>query len=468
MTALKKMCEEAQKNFDLRKAARMEEIKAVSDTITILMDDDARDKAASTFGESFLQVSSEEIVRRKKAVAILKGAAKKTRNPELLALVTRAENDAFKPVIAAIDKMIAILDTEQADERAKNDWCGDEIQAADMTTMKKEDHKKDLMAKIEMLDLHIKTLGKEIEEAKTEIANLESGLQRANEDRQKANLDFQKTVADQRATIEVLSKALDKLATYYDGKGDTYTVALQTWKKRAFLQTSTDAASAAPVHDWEKEFAAIGRGATSFVQVSEQRQPTAGSSSSSSSSSTSVTMTVGQTDGFSKVDTTAIAASGSYTMAPSDSGPVDLGAPVAVASFKPNKGAGGVMQFIEKLIYDAKELEKDAIASEVQAQGQYEATVTDTNDTVAELMRSIVEKKAALGEAQKDKTTTESDLFDLMKELEDLSSYSAKLHEECDYYIKNFAARQEARGVELQSLHQAKAILGGATLTQLS
>merc|ERR1719313_3288562 len=65
MTALKKMCDEAQKNFELRKAARMEEIKAVSETITILMDDDARDSFAGTYGEGwgkdekFLQVSSE-------------------------------------------------------------------------------------------------------------------------------------------------------------------------------------------------------------------------------------------------------------------------------------------------------------------------------------------------------------------------------------------------------------------------
>merc|ERR1719231_968943 len=179
-------------------------------------------------------------------------------------------------------------------------------------------------------------------------------------------------------------------------------------------------------------------------------------------------MTVGQTDGFSKVDTTAIAASGSYTMAPSDSGPVDLGAPVAIASFKPNKGSGGVMQFIEKLIYDAKELEAEAIASEQQAQAQYEAVVEDTNASVAELQKSIVEMTAALAQAKKDKIETEQDLFDVMKELEDLSKYAAKLHEECDYYTKNFAARQEARGLELQALHSAKAILGGAAFAQMS
>merc|ERR1719453_2714908 len=111
-----------------------------------------------------------------------------------------------------------------------------------MTTMKTEELKKDLEAKIASLELLIKKLGEEIVAAHQEIEALQGGLQRANEDRQKANLEFQSTVAEQRATIEVLSKALDKLAMYYDGKGDSYTIALQLWRKKA-LQPSESSSS---------------------------------------------------------------------------------------------------------------------------------------------------------------------------------------------------------------------------------
>merc|ERR1719386_433809 len=45
---------------------------------------------------------------------------------------------------------------------------------------------------------------------------MQLNLQRASEARQKENLEFQKTVADQTATQEILAKALDKLATFYD------------------------------------------------------------------------------------------------------------------------------------------------------------------------------------------------------------------------------------------------------------
>merc|ERR1719198_963276 len=85
-----------------------------------------------------------------------------------------------------------------------------------MTTMKTKDLKADLEAKAGQLESTIKTLSEEIEKAHIDISNLNVELQRASEDRKKENLDFQKVVADQMVTAEVLAKALDKLATFYD------------------------------------------------------------------------------------------------------------------------------------------------------------------------------------------------------------------------------------------------------------
>merc|ERR1719375_2786932 len=363
LAVLKKTCEEAEKNFQLRKAGRLEEIKAVSETIGILQDDAARDAFAGTYGESFLQVASESSSaskRRKAAAAMLRGVAKRTGDPLLSALATSVDLDAFTKVKKAIDDMIKTLKKQQEDEVKKKDWCVEEIHTTEMTTLKKEDLRKDIEAKIEELKLHIKALLKDIEEAKGAISDLESSLQRANIDRQKANLDFQKTVADQRASIEVLSTALDKLATFYDGKeGSTIALQqLQAWRRKAgFLQAD----------------------AAVFTQVSMRRQP------SSSSSSTSTTVTVEKTEvdqsQFGKVDD--IKGVDSISQGVKAPAPVDLGAPVAIATYKPNKGgAGGVMQMIEKLIYDAKDLEATAIQSESEAQSEYEATVADTNDSI--------------------------------------------------------------------------------------
>merc|ERR1719160_1454957 len=115
-----------------------------------------------------------------------------------------------------IDKMIATLKTQQADEVKKNDWCKSELQENEMATMKEKDLKADLEAKSGELESTIKTLSEEIEKAKLDIDNLNMELQRASENRKKENLDFQKVVADQTVTAEILAKALDKLATFYD------------------------------------------------------------------------------------------------------------------------------------------------------------------------------------------------------------------------------------------------------------
>merc|ERR1719453_17660 len=160
---------------------------------------------------SFVQTGSSD-KRRSDAASVLR----KARSPELSMLASSVELDAFTKVKAMIDKMIETLKTQSADEVKKNDWCKTELQENEMSTMKTKDLKADLEAKIGQLESTIKTLSEEIEKAKLDINNLNLELQRASEDRKKENLDFQKVVADQMATAEILAKALDKLATFYD------------------------------------------------------------------------------------------------------------------------------------------------------------------------------------------------------------------------------------------------------------
>jgi hypothetical protein len=207
---LEKMCAEGDSNFAKRKESRLAEIQAVSETIEILAGDDAKDAMDTTF--SFVQTAQNTDKNRRQAAAVLR----RTGNPELSMLASSVELDAFTKVKAMIDKMISALNQQQADEVKKNDWCKDELQENEMTTMKTKDLKADLEAQIGQLETTIKTLSEEIEKAHLDIDNLNLELQRASEDRKKENLDFQRVVADQMVTAEILAKALDKLATFYD------------------------------------------------------------------------------------------------------------------------------------------------------------------------------------------------------------------------------------------------------------
>merc|ERR1719231_2043979 len=82
--------------------------------------------------------------------------------------------------------------------------------------MKGKDQAADLDASAEERTVAIKKFEEEIAAAKNDISKEQVNLQKATVQRKKENLDFQKTVADQTLTIEVLEKAMDRLATYYD------------------------------------------------------------------------------------------------------------------------------------------------------------------------------------------------------------------------------------------------------------
>merc|ERR1719215_654562 len=100
-------------------------------------------------------------------------------------------------------------------------------------------------------------------------------------------------------------------------------------------------------------------------------------------------------------------------------------------------------------------MEAEAIRSEEDAQKAYEDFVKETNASIEAKTEEKSKTEAALVEAKK---TLES--LDL--ELEQLANYKAELHQSCDFVLKNFDLRQQARDEEVEALKQAKAILSGA------
>jgi len=403
MINLKKTCAEADTNFEARKKSRIAEIGAVGEALKILTADEAKDTFNGAYGK-FIQLSSEthsrgRDSRRNQAAKVLQAASARTGNPDLSVLATSVQLDAFTKVKQLIDEMISMLKVQQKDEVKKKDFCDSELQENAMMTMKAETKKSDQEVQIESLAQSITTLSDELTAAKAQIADFQMNLQRASENRQKENLDFQKTVADQAATQEILAKALDKLATFYD-----------------------------------KE---------SLVQFGHRGHSAQDKQSHSAEGKQSNAVQGKQSNAVQHKQT-----------------------PPAQMEYKPSAGASGVMSMIEKLIYDAKELVAESVKSESEAQAQYETLVEDTNNSVHELQKSVVTKTKALAEAKKSKTELEQALEGTMKELEGLSEYVAKLHEECDYILKNFSIRQEGRAQEIEALQQAKQILSGAALSQ--
>merc|ERR1719458_804652 len=159
---LKEKCSMTDKEWEERQKTRQLEMEAVSKALAVLSGDDAHDLFTRTFNPAFVQVDRQDS-RRAQASKLLSDVARKLNNPKLSNLAYRVRLDAF-------------------------------------TREKKEREKKDLIAKIEDLEMTIKTLTEEIDKLKAEIAEMQVQMKRAGEDREKENKEFQATVADQRET----------------------------------------------------------------------------------------------------------------------------------------------------------------------------------------------------------------------------------------------------------------------------
>merc|ERR1712179_293698 len=155
---------------------------------------------------------------RARASKLLSTMAAKLGNPRLATLASQVKLDAFTRVKKAIDDMVAQLLQEKADEIKHKDFCTDEFNTNQLQTEKKEREKEDLLAKIEDLEMTIKSLTDAIATLKSEISEMQVQMKRAGEDREKENKDFQQTVADQRASQKLLQAALQVLKGFYEKK----------------------------------------------------------------------------------------------------------------------------------------------------------------------------------------------------------------------------------------------------------
>merc|ERR1711933_582490 len=221
---LKEKCSMTDKEWEERQKTRQLEMEAVSKALAVLSGDDAHDLFTRTFNPALMQMEAAATSkRREQASKLLSQVAKKLNSPRLSALAYRVRLDAFTRVKKAIDDMIAQLMKEKADEIKHKDFCVDEFNTNQLQTEKKEREKADLIAKIEDLEMIIKTLTEAITKLKSEIAEMQLQMKRAGEDREKENKEFQTTVADQRETQRLLKAALSILQDFYG-------------KKAAFLQ----------------------------------------------------------------------------------------------------------------------------------------------------------------------------------------------------------------------------------------
>jgi len=363
---LKEKCQQTDQEFEQRQKTRTEEISAVSEALKFLSSDDAHDLFTRTF--NFVQ-TAEMDARRMQASKVLSLAASKLSAPKLATLSQSVKLDAFTKVKKAIDDMISALIQEKADEIKQKDFCVSNLNENTSNTNDESRNLSDLNAKIDELDARIKSLASAIDELKAQIAETEVQLKRAGENREKENLEFQKTVQDQRATVKLLTQAMEVLKGFYQK----------------------------------------GKKGVAFAQQEPAGPPP----------------------------------------------------PAGFKSYANNAGGGGVIGMITQIVNDAKAMEAEAVHDESDAQSAYESFVQESNTSITAKNEDIVNKSEAKATAESDKSSAEEARDATQIELEQLANEKADLHKACDFTMKNFDIRQEARDQEVEALRTAKSILSG-------
>jgi len=223
LLTLEENCKTADEEYAKRVKARDEEIVALSETLKILMGDEARALFGKTL--SFLQINGQVVADSAKSKMInsamqrVMRTARKHGNWMLASLAVRMRLDSFTKVKAMMDKMLADLKKEQAAEYEKNEYCLSAIDKTEDSIKVATSEKEDLTALKVKLEGDMSMLDSEITTLKKEVSDMEISLKQAGEERKAENLVYQQSVSDQRATIHVLTMAYDRLKVFYEPKG---------------------------------------------------------------------------------------------------------------------------------------------------------------------------------------------------------------------------------------------------------
>merc|ERR1719197_495395 len=166
----------------------------------------------------FLQLDQSRVPRERAYNAIKKviGRSKNLRLARIAVAVRTAATGHFDEVIAEIDRMIVVLQEENAEDIEQRDWC---ISKQNNQTNHKENLEyaiSQLQAKITAAEEKKAKLEAEKEDTMKKKADLEEAMEQALADRTAENEAFTGAKQDDLNAIELLGQAIEALSAYGD------------------------------------------------------------------------------------------------------------------------------------------------------------------------------------------------------------------------------------------------------------
>jgi len=414
---LEKTCAAKRKEWELYMKMQAEELLALADTIKVLNDDDTLElmkKSLPSGAASLMQVQVSEAGMRQRALSMLRaarnlGSSMSETRFDFLELALTGKKVSFDKIIKMIDELVAQLGKEQFDDDAKKEYCDAQLDIAD-DKKKASDHKiSDFETEIEDLQETIATLKSEIDALGDGIRALDKQVAEATEQRKEENADYKEELASKSAAKDILAFAMNRLNKFYNPK------LYKPPPKRELTEeeriTLNNGGTLAPT---EAPAGIAGTGITVLAQGAQHQE--------------------------------------------GDVGPP----PEADLTYKKGE-SGGVVAMIKLLISD---LEKELVeleTNEKDAQSDYEQFMKDSADKRATDSKALTDKEGDLAAAETGLLEDQEALKSEQHVLMGVERYIMELHQECDFLLKYYSVRKDARAGEIESLKSAKDVLSGSS-----
>jgi hypothetical protein len=324
---------------------------------------------------------------------------------DFLAIALRGGKVGFEKIIQMIDKLTHELKVEQGEDDAKKDYCETELDKAEDNKKIQQQEKSDLETAIEDAQESIANLKTEIEALDDGIRALDKEVAEATETRQNEHEDFVEFTAQNSAAVDLLKFAKNRLNKFYNPSQ------YKAPPKR---------------------------------ELTEEQQITLNNGG-----------TLAPTDAPGGIAGTGISAvqSGAAPPPPPEAN---------LAYQKKGEESSGVIRLIDMIINDVEKENQVMELEEKDAQGDYEKFMSDAKAKRAEDSKSMTDKEAALADTSDSLVTNKEALKNKKFEQMETEKFIGGLHADCDWLLKYYEMRKEARTNEIDAMAKAKDVLNGA------
>jgi len=214
-----KSCEEESTENDTRTKTQTEELAAIAKAIEFLNSDEAHALFGKTF--SFVQTKMQKAAisdKKAKMVAVISKlrAAGVTGASQLLLQTMKIPEGTFTVIITKIDELVEDIKAEMSNDVKERDAAIALMHKLSSEIQELENEKANLSAKLDSLTADLAKLTEELEALNTENAELSDDIKDAGANRSQENAAFQKEQANLAASVEILKKTVNVLASFYE------------------------------------------------------------------------------------------------------------------------------------------------------------------------------------------------------------------------------------------------------------